>query len=653
MTYQPLDQTKNEIRVLRFLNLTTKLSTQDLIQCSIENVPMDSSFDSPLDHKHAQTQIVWDAFTKHVDLRDTTLEQTTLDKPTYLGLCRNSDRPGPPRHTWGDFEALSYTWGDGRDTAKILINGECREVSTNLEKALRALRDLKETGLGMCYWIDSLCINQKDEREKNAQVERMKSIYERARAVIVWLGQEEGMDRDAVATMRHLCRNPCLENPISLPKDLLLNGWPALHAFMQKPYWNRSWIIQELAMNHNSTLILCGEFKLTRRMIRLGIVFFQECLQASEHLSYESEYYKDSDAWSISSRVYRLMYLTRNQSAKGSLDQLLNLVRQADATDKKDKVYGVRGLLDPAISKEITVNYSLRERDVYTNVMKSIVTTKKRLEQIVFGGIHVEEGWPSWVPDWRLSFERNHIRYLRSRRASGNEPAKFEFFEQGNRCRLACYGFKVDTVDGITAPPSSGCGPTQPINDSHRYGDAITGVLQQTLLMGHPASYGKPLLEIPWISEPYDVTSDTDFDSSRTDAQLREPTYFQKFQTFRQNNEKFRIGSQSLRDFFPGSGNERMDVGKYAPRLRLVMLSLKKRALITTRTGYLGLAPDNVRQGDVVVILLGCNFPLVLRPCSHDLFHVIGECYVHGLMEGEFLRQKSEGTLLEQQFVFS
>ncbi|KAF2818293.1 hypothetical protein CC86DRAFT_309492, partial [Ophiobolus disseminans] len=79
--------------------------------------------------------------------------------------------------------------------------------------------------------------------ERNEQVKRMKEIYRRARAIIVWLGQEERTDRNAVQTMRYLCRNPYVENTLQLPADLQLDRWPALFAFMQKPYWNRSWII--------------------------------------------------------------------------------------------------------------------------------------------------------------------------------------------------------------------------------------------------------------------------------------------------------------------------------------------------------------------------------------------------------------------------
>lgn len=394
MQYEPL-KAENEIRVLRFLDLPSPVSTKDTIQCSIKNVLLEDSpnFQSHQREPHNQTcPMVWDVFTRCVDLRESTLEQTTLDKATYLGLSQTHNQHSCSRYVWGDFEALSYTWGDQGDARRIYINGSCRDVPKNLEEALRALRGLKETRLGMHYWVDSLCIDQENEDERNEQVKRMKEIYSRARTTVVWLGQEEREDRTAIQTMRHLCRDPYVESPLRIPQDLLLDAWPARVAFMRKPYWNRSWIIQELAVNHNSTLILCGRFKLTRRMIRLGAIYCQEWLKASENQSDQSDPNSDPDAWSMASRVYRRASLTFNPNDGARLDLLLNLVRRADATDQKDKVYGILGLLDPAVSMDIVPNYSRSERQAYPDFMKPIVKKSRRLEQIMFGGIPTEEG---------------------------------------------------------------------------------------------------------------------------------------------------------------------------------------------------------------------------------------------------------------------
>jgi len=641
--------------VLRFLNLPSLVLANDSIVCSVENVPLE---DVPNYHSHQgylknhSCPTRWDVFTKYVDLRDSTLEQTGLDKATNFGLSHNHNQPSDFRHPWGDFEALSYTWGDRADARIIIVNGIRREVSKNLEDALKALRCLRETRLGMYYWVDSLCIDQQNEKERNEQVKRMNDIYSRARAVVAWLGQEEGMDRIAVQTMRYLCRKPRVKNPLRLPPRLLLDGWQALFAFMKKPYWNRAWIIQELAMNHNSTLILCGKFKLTRRMIRLGAVWCQELLQGSEDLSYRFDHDLEPEAWSWASRTLQLVSLTSNPKIEIGLERLLNIVRRADATDEKDKVYSILGLLDTAVSADISPDYSRSEQQVYTDFITSIIKRTGRLEQIMFGGISTKEGWPSWVPDWRLPFERHHITYLISGKASGDLSAKCSFISNGtDGTHLVCSGFKVDTVDGVAAEPSPHCHSTQPRSVSTRYGDRLSDALHQTLLMDHPGATERPLLSVPWTLGCATNTNPSNSPSNPEWLNLTHSRYFHRFHEFRNHNGGFCIGGQTLRKFFPQSSEKSVDITMTLQCMRLALLSLNQRALITTATGYLGLAPIAVRPGDVVAVLLGCKCPVLLRPAGNNLYHVIGECYIHGLMRGEILKQGSREDVKTMDFV--
>ncbi|RYN88323.1 hypothetical protein AA0119_g11946 [Alternaria tenuissima] len=666
MWYKPLDNTKNEIRILRFLGLSSSISPEDPVRCSIRNVPLEErSSHFPSDQSYLPDQhrpISRDRFTKCVDLRDATLEKLTVSEAMFTGPNQAHNQVSKSRFVWGDFEALSYTWGKRGDVKSIIVNGMHKDVPKNLEAALRALRNLPETRLGMRYWVDSLCINQEDEEERSEQVKRMKAIYGRARAVIVWLGQEEKTDKVAVQTMQHLCLDPNLKNPLMLPTDLLTDGRSALSAFAQKPYWNRAWIIQELAMNQNSTLILCGEFRLTRRMIRLGADYFQKSLKAFQDRSYQFDNVLGPDVWSIASRIYRLANLVYNPDLEESLTALLNLVRGAKATDARDKVYGILGLLDPAISADLAPDYSLSDQEVYKNFMKSVIKRSGRLDEIAYVGTHVEKAWESWVPDLRLPFGRHHIRYLRSRSASGNEPMKVRFVEQGkNSTLLVCSGLQVDVVDGTAAEPPLHRS-TQSRYALDRYGSRKSEALQQTLLMGHPiatpgtimgypkATTGvlKPgvirdvLLKVPWPLE---------HSSSPRRPKICQSNSFRRFDKFRKHNRGFSIGGQSFESFFPAAHNKRLKVELTLRHLRLAMLSLEQRALITTETGYLGLAPAAVRQGDVVTILFGCRFPMVLRPYLDDMYQVIGECYIHDLMDGEILSQQRNGHVSSREFV--
>jgi hypothetical protein len=61
-------------------------------------------------------------------------------------------------------------------------------------------RDLPGVGylLFSLRWYDIVCINQADNDEKSEQVAKMRSIYERAKQVIIWLGPSADGMRDII-----------------------------------------------------------------------------------------------------------------------------------------------------------------------------------------------------------------------------------------------------------------------------------------------------------------------------------------------------------------------------------------------------------------------------------------------------------------------
>ncbi|KAL6877850.1 heterokaryon incompatibility domain-containing protein [Trichoderma longibrachiatum] len=79
-------------------------------------------------------------------------------------------------------------------------------------------------------------------------------------------------------------------------------------------------------------------------------------------------------------------------------------------------------------------------------------------------------------------------------------------------------------------------------------------------------------------------------------------------------------------------------------------LITRYRRFAVTRGGYFVLGPDALQEGDVVVILRGGKTPFLLREVrGHDDSNadggwvLVGECYVHGLMDGEGWVGKEDG----------
>jgi hypothetical protein len=149
-----------------------------------------------------------------------------------------------------------------------------------------------------------------------------------------------------------------------------------------------------------------------------------------------------------------------------------------------------------------------------------------------------------------------------------------------------------------------------------------------------------------------------------------EATPWKLFDRFRQTNANFSVFGYNFKDFFPnaercepqglsagrGWGSSETKITRERAyqipntqwyNIRLATVGLAGRRLITTKTGYLGLAPAESRPGDTVAVLYGCNYPVILRP-SGDGFKYVGESYIDGLTHGEALEGLRRGEYKEE-----
>jgi hypothetical protein len=74
------------------------------------------------------------------------------------------------------------------------------------------------------------------------------------------------------------------------------------------------------------------------------------------------------------------------------------------------------------------------------------------------------------------------------------------------------------------------------------------------------------------------------------------------------------------------------------------------RCFISTEKGYVGWAPQQCKKGDVVAVLAGGKVPYALRPeassnpseesgDSRKYYSVLGDAYIHGIMDGEVVTE--------------
>lgn len=117
------------------------------------------------------------------------IDEYTFEQP----ILASNNTPSVPTYT-----ALSYTWGTSNKEACIRINWKHFFVTDNLFSALKALR---RTSTQVILWVDAICINQADVKEKQRQVLQMRRIYEHAATVIIWLGLGSDSSDEAMELM--------------------------------------------------------------------------------------------------------------------------------------------------------------------------------------------------------------------------------------------------------------------------------------------------------------------------------------------------------------------------------------------------------------------------------------------------------------------
>lgn len=82
--------------------------------------------------------------------------------------------------------------------------------------------------------------------------------------------------------------------------------------------------------------------------------------------------------------------------------------------------------------------------------------------------------------------------------------------------------------------------------------------------------------------------------------------------------------------------------GEYVCRIRR---ACAYRSLFVTGKGFMGLAPWNVQEGDIVCVLRGGKTPFLLRlPPTACIYKIVGEAYVHGIMGGEAVVNNEQGN---------
>ncbi|OCK79272.1 HET-domain-containing protein [Lepidopterella palustris CBS 459.81] len=558
------------------------------------------------------------------------------------------------------YEALSYTWDSQTPQFPLQVNGCQLLVTRNVFNFLSWQSSLFRSRL---FWIDSVCINQKDESEKSAQLRLMTDIYRGASRVLVWLSPPTSLTearqlRQAIHSKSYLGYS----NSIVRGEDLAIS-LSALRKMFKHPWFKRGWIIQEVAVAKKVHVLFNGT-----------TISWDTLVHASTALRSDLRtLFQDHGVWSLSRKTHKRDGVTsfdfnqhfheveviesiRSAIQNQQLPSLIKLVWHTSSfkcSDPRDKIFSLYGLAFDAGGLSYRPDYTNDDVvDVYIKVSSAFLqsddwffalTTAGRGYQSQSGMAQstLKSKLPSWVPDFnqddywgmRVSFRGDF---------GSRTTSKPLVLERERQLKLRCVQF--DRVKAITSEPF-----TQPHSITSYYileilVQQIDGQTREWLAMsrdfarqhciGHnrsknvvdqilwetilgddfPESYANPLLEKLIPGGP---------------RSLEARKFAEQYGLFGNPSNE----DQITEDFSDRSltSQEKFTVLQYL-HTRIATNLVGKRLCVTSK-GSLALVPPLSEPDDMLVHVQGGNMPLALRNTGDEnaFVQLIGSCYIHGV----------------------
>jgi hypothetical protein len=207
-------------------------------------------------------------------------------------------------------------------------------------------------------------------------------------------------------------RHPDVRNIFLEDFDLPLANdplWASWRRFFASPYFGRIWILQEFALAKRLEFCL-GDVTCEANFIMVAVEYIKRYSGAMNAHYVGHRHPGDPDSLSV--RAFRGMHAFNRMSTQRILaqygdgnerliDVLPRVAPTFQATDPRDKIYGLLGLVSDGDKFEQHVKYSCDETylETYIRFAKLFVEEGHGVELLCQAGLRVtESGLPSWVP---------------------------------------------------------------------------------------------------------------------------------------------------------------------------------------------------------------------------------------------------------------
>jgi hypothetical protein len=530
-------------------------------------------------------------------------------------------------------------------------------------------------------------VNQKDLNERNQQVQHMKLIYKNATHVIAWLGEGSSNSKiymDMLCMVKSLMEQglyPPTTKPTMQQEALLFTTLASDPAFKE-----RKAILESSDDQDRQYLAsLCNEFCNNPWFERVWIV--QEAVLA-EYLILQ--YGSVTVDWNVhSSCCLNLLWsdlVSQNLSGSGisltdtihmltdehfsplrkELFSLVNALKYQRATDAKDRVYAIQGLVKPKPSRgksftsTLHIDYTKTAAQLSKDFALWHIENEGTLDVL---SVCCEATTSAGLPTWTIDLDRGHsycdrifsceLRTLEMYCAGMRRAIQSQYNSSIDGLMLA--GIEFDRIEEVSTRLHSRelCAVPKTDTWSEWRNLALRGQTE----------------------DPYDDME------GRTEAFWRTMIANQMWddEELKYVKAPSRLGDQ----FHRWSSHEDLDSAADARRIGRALgesgfydfinnlLVGNQAQLFRTQGGYLGLTCEHVRPDDKIVILWGGRLPFLLRECKtkreipvadvegcNVCQHVIttayqitgGQVYVHGIMEGEGIDLAERAGFQPQQF---
>ncbi|KAF2115919.1 hypothetical protein BDV96DRAFT_574828 [Lophiotrema nucula] len=461
---------RNQIRLLSLANSAAAREPENLPQFSMETVGLDDltpdyqafAKDRHLEQPKEQIKAWFHQMIEGASGNPPSSESEELETLIVrIPLIK-------PRFTWGDYICLSYVWGDEQERECITLDGQVFSVTKNLYMALqRWIKTPEVLRHGLKLWVDAISINQADLSERAQEVLRIGEIYSSALCVRAWIGQLTPELAPHLPTVRAWLDNSSSDRGsgrTSVPNSRVQQAlWTLLTSLSSEKYWKRVWIMQEISLA-SSLVFWFGEWSFTTwEILNLPTVLnIQNPFSFPESSSLKLV----GDRMQLLRKAFpNLVRLTRLRSYNASkgfdIVDTIFLAQSAEATDHRDKVFGVLSLFPQEIAMQIQPNYD----SAYTSADTYIMFSKICLQQQ--GGLDRLAHWanryrphsslPSWTFDLNApstaidtSYELMTVLGVENNSQPLRSFSTIPAFQDSDKI-MVCTGKFVDTVRSITA----------------------------------------------------------------------------------------------------------------------------------------------------------------------------------------------------------